>query len=284
MGFLVGILNGLVVSFQNNQFKRLKDIDSRVLNWFRFVVGSIVLAVFVSIFHQWMLPPAAFWIIFLSVSLPAEMLNAYCYVRAFQLSDQSLVGPLFSLSVIFLIPLGIIFLGEVPSILGLAGIVLVLMGTLLTGWDEVISHIRTTLRSLLDEPGARYMVGAAFFAAIAVTVSKYSYHFLPPLMFAFYITLALALSYTPLILRLDLKSAFRKPFEMFALNGGYGISLALHYFGLSLLPAAYYISVKRSSIIFDVLFGKFIHHELNFGRRLLGAIIMIGGLLLIAFA
>jgi len=57
-----------------------------------------------------------------------------------------------------------------------------------------------------------------------------------------------------------------------------------HYIGLSLLPAAYFISLKRSSVLFDVLFGKFVHHENHFKTRLIGATLMVGGIILISLA
>ena len=122
MGFIFGIGTALATSLQNMFFKGLKDTDPFLLNLFRFLFGLPIIALLVTIFSQWTVPPSIFWVILFGVSLPVELALSYLYVRAFQYSPQSLVGPLFSLSPLFLIPLGSVFLRETPSLLGFLGI------------------------------------------------------------------------------------------------------------------------------------------------------------------
>jgi len=53
---------------------------------------------------------------------------------------------------------------------------------------------------------------------------------------------------------------------------------------VSLGIVSYVISIKRTSILFTVLFGFFIFKERNIRSRLMGAIIMILGVLLITLS
>ncbi len=284
MGFLVGILNGVVVAFQNSQFKKLKAVHSHVINWTRFIVAIPIVALLVTIFSHWTVPPLHFWLVLIFLSLPVEMLNSHFYVKAFQVSPQSLVGPLFSLSLIFLMPLSYFFLGEVPSTLGIIGVVLVVLGTFFLGWDVKDPGFRASLKTIFKQKGAFFMILAGLGGAFAVTFSKFSFRYVSPLEFAFFITVALAIIYTPLALRRGISIIKKEPLELGLMNVAYGVGQSLHYIGLSLLPAAYYISVKRSSILFDVLFGKFKYHETHFVPRLIGSLIMISGLVLVAVA
>lgn len=65
---------------------------------------------------------------------------------------------------------------------------------------------------------------------------------------------------------------------MALMASAYTTSSILHFVGLSLLFAAYYISIKRLSILFDVIFGKLIHKEEHFYERLIGVALMVGGM------
>ena len=54
-----------------------------------------------------------------------------------------------------------------------------------------------------------------------------------------------------------------------------------HTAAISLIQAAYMLSVKRSSLLFGVLFGAVVFKEENIRQRLLGAAIMMCGVLII---
>jgi|GEM_PF-6346663 len=91
MGFLVGIINGITVAFQNSQFKKLKGVDSHILNWSRFLVGTLVVAILVPVFSHWVMPPRQFWFILILGSIPVEVMVSHFYVRAFQVSPNRLL-------------------------------------------------------------------------------------------------------------------------------------------------------------------------------------------------
>lgn len=281
MGVLVGVANALTVSLQNTLFRNLSAASPFVLNWFRFLVAIPVLAVLVSVFAGWQAPPPAVWVTLLGINLPFELLQSYFYVSAYQRSPQSLVGPLFSLSVIFLIPLGYFVLGEAPSPLGVLGMISVVIGPFLLGWERQ-GGLHRALANVFREPGSWRMLLAAFFSSLVVVFSKFAYTYVPPLVFAFYITAALlaALTLILVVRRASLRSSAVP--QVFGMSAIYGVSVALHYVGLSLLLAAYFISVKRLSIVFDVLLGRAVHGEDHFSSRLAGALLMVAGVILIA--
>ncbi len=283
MGFLVGIANALFSSFGNTQLRKLSGVNTYLVNLFRFSAAAIVTAILVSVFSLWRVPSLPFWLI-VAVSVPIELAIALCYVRAFQLSPQSLVGPLFSFSAIFLIPLAYFFVGELPSKLGALGILSALVGALFLGWDFSNPGVGKAVTRIFEEHGSYYMLGAAAGGGLAVAIAKYAYQYAPPLLFAFYVTLGLVVIHTPVLFWKSFRDFDGRWREAGLIAGAFGIGQALHYTGISLLLAAYYISIKRLSIVFDVLLGRTLGREDHFRERLIGALFMVAGVILIALS
>lgn len=283
MGFFIGIANAVALAFHNAQLRTLSEINTYFLNLLRFTVGAGVLALAITASSGWQFPPRPFWFILLAL-LPIEVLIAFCYVRAFQRSPQSLVGPLFALTIMFLVPIGYFLLAEFPTPAGFAGITATLVGTLLLGWDFRDPGFRRALANIFREKGSYYMLAAALLSALAVALTKLSFHVtFAPLLSGFYIVAALALVHVPAVFLQPLTVLKNRKRPLLLMTGAYGMDAILHYLGLSLLLAVYYIAIKRTNIVFDVLFGYFVGHEGHTRERFFGALLMVAGVVLIAF-
>lgn len=285
MGILAGIGSALFASLQNSFFKKLPHASPAIINWFRFVITLPLLALLITLWGLWSIPSLSFWLVLCGLSLPLELLLSYLYVKAFQYSPQSLVGPLFSLSAVFLLPLGFLILGERPSVLGIIGVLSIALGPFILGWSGKNGHSlnpRVLLGNVFCERGSWYMVASALTASGAVITSKILYRSAPPLLAAFFVLTGLTAILTMVLLfRREAPTRFVHG-TMLGMGLLYGVGAILHHVGLSLMLAAYFISLKRFSIVFDVLLGRLIHKEEHFRERLLGALIMVAGLLLIA--
>ena len=56
-----------------------------------------------------------------------------------------------------------------------------------------------------------------------------------------------------------------------------------HMLAISLVEAAYMIAVKRTSLLFGVLYGAWLFREKKITERLAGALIMVTGVLVIGW-
>lgn len=121
----------------------------------------------------------------------------------------------------------------------------------------------------------------AFIASITISVAKLTFQYTEPLVSAFYITCFIAIILTPYFI-MQLKAVRDKSKHTLGLGVVSGLSIAFHYVGLSFIPAVYYISVKRMSMVFSVIFGRTFFHEKYFRNRILGASFMVIGVILIA--
>lgn len=284
IGFLFGVISAIATSAQNTLYGGLKHEDPFLISWFRFLMALPIVALFVTFFSEWAIPSFWFWVLLFGISLPIELAIAFLNIRAFQKSPQSLIGPLFSLSPLFLIPFGYFFLGEVPSLIGFIGVVSVIIGPFFLGKKQKRESLKKRIENILEERGSWFILGAAFFAAIGVTVTKILFQYAPPLLVTFYGLVALIIGVTILLFLRKGFSGFTWPHSSFLGIGAlFSTVVVTHTIGLSLLPAVYFISLKRLSLVFDVVLGRVVHHEDNFRERMVGALFMVAGVVLIAF-
>lgn len=284
MGFLLGIISALGASAQNTLYRGLKDEDPFLISWFRFLIALPVVGLMVTFFSELAVPSFLFWVLLLGISLPIELGIVFLNIRAFQESPQSLIGPLFSLSPLFLVPLGYFFLKEVPSMMGFVGVISVIIGPFFLGKKKERESLKKRAQNILEERGSWFILGAAFFAAGGVILTKMLFRYAPPLLVTFYGIVALIFGITIILFLKGGFSHFTWPRPSFLGVGAlFSMVAVTHTIGLSLLPAAYFISLKRLSLVFDVVLGRVIHHEDHFRERMTGALFMIAGVILIAF-
>ena len=107
-------------------------INSNLATFVRTVVILLVTAGIVSLRQEWVRPtglPFHSWL-FLVLSGIAPGLSWLCYYRALQLGPISKVAPVDKLSVALVIVLGLVFLGERPSLPLLIGGALIVAGAM----------------------------------------------------------------------------------------------------------------------------------------------------------
>jgi drug/metabolite transporter (DMT)-like permease len=281
MGIIVGLLNAGAVAALSTFIKKLSGVHPHVLLWLQMVAALPVLAVLVSIFAGWSFPPLIFWLLVLGIKNPLEILLAYVKIRAFHISPISIVGPLSALTSIFLIPVGFVLLGELPTLIGFLGVFLVVLGSLVLSKQRGRSFL-TGLRSMFLEKGSLLAILGAFIASITMSIAKVTFQYTTPLVAAFYAIATLSLMVGPLALRYRSAARSSSRFNIIGLGISSGLGIGLNYIGLSLLPVVYYTSIKRMSIVFNVLTGRIFFKEDHIRERLMGAILLVAGVVFIA--
>jgi len=284
-GYFIALLNAVTTSLQNSAIKKTKGVDVYLMNAVRLFPAIVVLAIWLSVIGKWDLPPLSYWFIILCISLPAEFVMMHFLAEGYRTSPQSLVGPLLSLTLVFIVPLAYFVLGEVPNAKGLAGVALILISALALGWQKENVGIRAALAKLWQEKGAVYILIASFCGALTSTFAKLSYQYASPILTAFYITLLVVLINTIIAWRMRaLSTAEGRVRDMLVPSAFFSVSSLLHYIGLSLVPAAYYIAVKRTSILLDVLLGRAFFKEKEGLKRTVIALTMLAGAALVVFS
>ena len=270
-----------------------------------FVVGSgamfssFVVLIIVSFLAGFPAITDPLFIYYIIASAFLDMVGISLFLKAIKESEISLVLPFSSFTLVFLVVVSFFVLGELPSAAGIAGILLVFLGSYIvnlkagpgpsssTGLTtlSVYSKLYSPIREMARNRGIIYMLLFTVVSAFVVTMNKLfimgSDQFFGPAINSLFIgvfLLAAALLSGKRVFVYYRKSG-HSLFLLGSLNAVMRMFLAT---ALLLQIAPYVISVKRFSIIFGVLWGYLLFKEKAAARRFWGAIIMLLGIILIS--
>ncbi|MBI1974209.1 EamA family transporter [Candidatus Micrarchaeota archaeon] len=225
-----------------------------------------------------------FW---LAVVLSAAF-NSFAYVlgaRALRVSPISIVGPMLALTPAWLLLLGPLLIGENPTVWGAGGVLLVMAGTYFMRFGERKKGFLEPFKALAREPGVRMMIVVTFLFGISSILDKIALKASSPV---FYITILSILLSAILFTMARIKSKSIKPMitkvkHLVPIGVLFGLSLIAQMIAFSLTIVVYATSLKRSDMLFSIIYGKLLFKEKEIKSRLLGASIMLAGALLIIF-
>jgi drug/metabolite transporter (DMT)-like permease len=233
--------------------------------------------------------PSEFWA-WIAVLLPAEVVAMLLYQRAIRDHPLALTVPYLAFTPVLVAATGWVVLGETVSARGLAGILLVTAGGWLLNaggpgggspWRRAVAP----LRAIWDNPGSRQMLGVAAIYAFTSVGGKRAMAFLdPPQFAALYFALLGLLTF--LLFAATRPARLRVFAEQPAACLGVGVLMTVmvvtHFLAIATVEAAYMIAVKRSSLLFGILYGALLFGERHLGRHLAAGALMLAGVALIA--
>lgn len=277
----------VLTSFNPILYKRLlKDADTLVVVWGVTLLSLPLLGLFTFLPARQL--PQWDWLFALGV-LGSAVLNVVAHLastRALKLADASLVTPLLVFSPVFTVLISAAVLGETPSLRGLLGVGLVLIGaywlnrTPGEGW-------LTPLRSLALTPGIVLILLAGFLWAITPLFEKTAIlHSIPesPRFTAFVATTLLTALLTPAVLlrgQLAVRKLALHRRELFFAGLIAGVAPVLGYTAFSLGFVGYVTTLFNLSTLMTVIWGFLILKEPGIAQRLPGSFVMVLGAILI---
>jgi uncharacterized membrane protein len=229
---------------------------------------------------------AGFWITVIVNSMLLALASVL-YMKALKASDLSVTAPMVTFTPLFLLLTSPLILGEFPRILGFAGILLVVLGSYLLNIREQKKHIFAPFKALLTEKGTRLMLAVAVIWSVTAVIDKVGIGQSSPLCYAVATTGLMCVWLLPLMLwfgRRDLHHIVSSAKILVPIGLCSGLVLIFQMTALTMTLVAYVISIKRFSAIGSVFLGWLIFKETGLRERLLGATVMVAGVILIAFS
>lgn len=262
--------------------------DVRELTLVRFTLPGVLLLPWLLI-HPVPALPAAFWG-WIAALLPAEIVAMLLYQRAIRDHALSLTLPYLAFTPVLVTLTGWVVLGEAVSLHGLAGILLVASGAWLLNIRRTTSggfwrQAAAPLLAIWENAGSRQMLGVAAIYAFTSVGGKRAMGFASPETFgALYFGLLGLLTF--LLFAVTRPARLRvfgdQPIATLGVGALMAIMVVTHFLALSKVEAAYMIAVKRTSLLFGILYGALLFREANAGRSLLAGTLMVIGVALIA--
>jgi uncharacterized membrane protein len=206
-------------------------------------------------------------ILVVAIAIPFEILAYYIYLSAIRIAPLSLSVPYLSFTPVFAILTAAILLQEGISFQGFLGILMVTVGAYVLNIERFVHHPLAPFKAIFKSAGSRRMLMVALIWSLTATVPM----------------LAIA---GRRIKRRAATVNLKGRNSIWLSLGGLVMALATmtHYHAIKLAPVSYMISVKRTSLIFSVLYGGLIFKEEHIRLRLLGTSIMLSGAVVLYLA
>lgn len=241
------------------------------------VISAIIFLPFVFLFLEPL--PAGYlpWIIVLAASFLWVIDNLVGF-EAWKHIDVSLRAPISKVSILFVFLLSVLVLDESVTLQKIGGIALVFIGIIALTWEGKLFRG-------LSSKGVRLTILAELIYSILVIIDRFALNYFPTLMYSFLVYFLPALMMMPLAIRnkSHVKNLFLKnKIALFsvALLGAIGYYLQLTAYKMT--EVSNVIPVIELSVLVSVFGGFLIYKERNLGKRLVGAIFMlIGGILIL---
>lgn len=265
--------------------KSLADADARVIVLLRIGAPGILLA---PIALSGPLPPLPIefwgWIGFL---VPLEIIATVLYMRAIRDFPLWTTVPYLALTPLFVVVTGGLILGERLDMPGLVGIVLVVGGSWLLNFHAPgVSQqgFLAPFRNILRQPGSRMMLLAAMIYALTSVGGKAAMQWMPAERlgaFYFMIVGVVALVIFGIARPKALVAISRQPWSGLAVVVLSAAMIFTHFLALERIETAYMIAVKRSSLLFGIVYGALFFQEERLRENLLAGSLMVAGVALI---
>ena len=189
-----------------------------------------------------------------------------------------------ALSPVFMIFTSNLILGERLDKFGIIGILVTTIGAYLLHVNTTKHGILEPFKAILRERGSLYMIIVAFIYSITSNLGKMAILHSSPLFFAAVYFPVLSVILFPILMwknHGDVKQLFSQ-FNIFSLIGlVVAFAVITHLLAVSIIEVPYVISVKRTSLLFGIMYGAIWFKETNIRERLIGGIIMIVGISII---
>ncbi|MCF8069013.1 MAG: DMT family transporter [Desulfobacterales bacterium] len=221
----------------------------------------------------------AFWL-----SIPSTALAFLLYMTAIKISPLSLTLPYLAFTPTFMIFTGQVFLGEMPNRWGLTGVLITCMGNYILNLDTNNKSVFDPLKAVFKEKGSLMMLVVAFIFSFTAAIGKVGILHSSPMFFAMMLFSVVGI-FILILFRFMGKIRFKILTEMPLKGAALGIlyfsHAIFHSFAISLVKAAYMISIKRLSVLIGIMYGGLLFGEKKLFVRFIGAMIMVSGAVII---
>jgi len=284
MWFLLPIISGLSVAL----WSAISKVALKKLNVYILTLANTAFSLpFILIILSWSgLGPLnlKFWTA-TAVCAILCVIALILMMKAFEVSELSLVVPIRSFTPIFLIFTSIPLLGELPKIVGVGGIFFVAAGSYFLQIGE-ISGALGPFKALFKDRGVQLMLLVSLIYSVTSAVNKIAVQSSNPITYILFVQIMMAMFVLPMILKSKEKfSGVRLQLKwLFLIGFLVTLELFAQMTALQLTLASYVIALKGTSALFGVISGFLFFKERKLKQRLVGAVIMLVGVLLISLS
>ena len=223
--------------------------------------------------------------IIIIIFIPINSIALILYMKAIKISPLSLSVPYLAFTPAFIIITGYFLLDEIPNKWGMSGILLICIGGYFIHIDPKKWTFFEPLKAIFKETGSWLMLIVSFLFSICAPLGKQAIIHSSPMFFSVIFFTIYNIIFSLLLLlfgKIDIKKIFAKPYHGLLTGTLLYTHIISHGFAVSMIKAAYMISIKRFSIIFSIIYGRLLFKEKAIFIRFIGTFIMVSGAVIIS--
>lgn len=261
----------------------LRNIDEYVLTWCLSVFTVLFLFPVLLVIGIPSLQPN-FWIA-LVVGGSLNTIAFLLYVKAIKQSDLSITLPIVNFTPLFLLLTSPLIVHESLTLLDFCGSLLIIAGSYVLNLKNRRDGYLAPFRSLICEPGPKLMLVVALIWSFTSAVDKVGVQNSSPLFWAISLYSFVGLALPPIMVYKSpsyFRHITRNLKALLPIGFFNAIAIFCQMNALTMTLVVNVISVKRTSTLIGALFGFLVFQERGIRQRLLGAVIMVLGVILIA--
>ncbi len=283
MWFILSILTAVFYAAQGAWIKKTtKEVDRFTTTWamFSFAIPVLIIPLLITGIPD--IGPKFFWAA--PGTLVLNMVAFTLFVTALKVSPLSLTYPFLALTPIFLIGTGYLFLGELPDLSGLAGIILITAGAYLINFKEISRGILAPIKEIKNEKGSLLMLIVAFIWSFAGAMDKVAVEASSPFFFNVAFNTGFLILYLPFLKYKTpefTKEIKEHKGKLFVLGLFGALMVICQMVALRLTLVSYVIAIKRSGMLITLIIGKLFFDEKITTFNIGGTVLMCLGLILI---
>jgi drug/metabolite transporter (DMT)-like permease len=260
--------------------KGLASIDEYIVAWVSIVFAAVFL---IPVLLCTKIPTLnnQFWVALL-IGGSLNVISFVLYIKAIKASDLSLTVPIVTLTPLFLLVTSPLIVHESPGIADAIGVFLIVMGSYVLNLRERHKGYFAPLRAIVREKGSRLMFIVALIWSITSNFDKVGVINSSPLFWSTALYSFLAIGILPIVLyksRQNLDQIVPNAKILATIGLFHALAIGFQMVAISYTLVTHVIAIKRTSALISVLFGHFLFKERGLQERLLGAVIMVVGVI-----
>lgn len=225
------------------------------------------------------------WALLLSVAL--NVIAIWIRYKALKIGDLSELEPLSKVAPASVLLTSWLLLGESPSLYGIAGVLLIVVGALHLSSSLHGINIAKSFTTLWKKPATRLMLIVVGLWSITVNLDKVVAQTMSVYVYVWLlhigILVGLIIMHRPSIKEL-VSLARAKKWVIFGISICMTLALVLQVTAVTQTYVSYVMAVRSLDVLITVFLGMYVLKEKDFVRRFIGATIMLIGVITIALA
>lgn len=282
MWILQASTSALLDSWNNAAIRSTKDRwSAESVAWWQRCVAALTVTAFALIWSGAPSAPSASAWVPAAISIVFNAGITLLCIRALQSSDLSLTAPIMALSPVLLLVTEPIMTGEAIPPLGILGALVIALGLYVLNLPDLRKHgLLGPFRAVWREPGPRAMLFVVLAWSVTAPLDRMAVRAWDPLWYSASLQAGVGLLITPFWIR-KRRVTEARPWRLMLVGLMQSGATACQMAAMAVAPATYVVALRRFSAPLGVVWGKLLFKEAHFLERMLGAVIMAAGAVII---